>query len=416
MNNSNNIPKLEIVDQYLNQYEDKDLNIYEDVDEDEDQEQKNLKLSIESLSKQLIQLQSSNNSSYNNSPDHFTSKITNNPYQQFEKAKIQTAFNQQLFGQALQQARSPQALQQARLSQAFMQHPKSPQALQQARLSQAFMQHPRSPQAFMQHPRSPQTFLQHPRSPEAFMQQAFMQQAFMQQTTTPQAKIKQTNVSQIIQETNKQIYMMQKSIDSLEIKYTDVQKELIEQKKIINSLVSLVKELKKEAEFKNDECIANVLFNEEKLQVKQSNEDLRISYFNIPFKKNKETNENNIKLCVQDIESGMNKSYKKEYKFVLIKTNCENVFIIAKNDNNKNIFNIDINEYFSSIDIKHIEEDIFYRIKDALPSIIPKLFFERPLGMKMTVCYIDNCTKFHSNYSFVRLFVSNQEIKCDYRI
>ena len=196
-----------------------------------------------------------------------------------------------------------------------------------------------------------------------------------------------------------------------------------EQKKLINSLI---KEQKKEVELKNDECIARVLFNEEKILVKQTkthtntdtytDTDIRISYFNTPFKKNKETNENNIKLCVQDIESGMNKSYKKEYKFVLIKTNCENVFIIAKNDNNKNIFDIDINEHFSSIDIKHVDDYIFNRIKNTLPSIIPKLFFERPLGMKMTVCYIDNSTKFHSNYSFVRLFVSNQDIKCDYHI
>ena len=36
----------------------------------------------------LIQLQSSNNSSYNSSPDYFTHKAAFNPYQQFEKAKI----------------------------------------------------------------------------------------------------------------------------------------------------------------------------------------------------------------------------------------------------------------------------------------------------------------------------------------
>lgn len=321
MNKYHNLPnlKIEIQDQY--QYQ----------DQDEDEEQENLKLSIERLSKQLIELQSSNNSSYNSSPCYFTSKTANNPYQQFEKANIQTDLNLQLFGQA----------------------------------------------------------------------------------TSPQAKIKQTSVPQIIQETNNQIYIMQKSIDNLEIKYTGIQKELIEQKKLINFLV---KEQEKEVKFKNDKCIANVLFEEEKIQAKQSNKDIRISYFNTPFKKNKEINENNIKLCVQDIESGMNKSYKKEYKFVLIKTDSENVFIIAKNDNNINNFNIDINEYFSSIDIKHVEDHIYYTIKDTLPSIVPKLFFERPLGMKMTVCYIDSTTKFHSNYSFVRLFVSNQDIKCDYNI
>ena len=117
--------------------------------------------------------------------------------------------------------------------------------------------------------------------------------------------------------------------------------------------------------------------------------------------------------------SGLNKwySHNKDKRYALLNfENCENfkdrkVFTVVKNsdyddpnfDAKKFGYDPDINsEFTGTLQLDYADQNIKKDIKDALPSIIPQLYFKYPTGMKIVICHIQK-----NKIIFVRVNVSN---------
>ena len=172
--------------------------------------------------------------------------------------------------------------------------------------------------------------------------------------------------------------------------------------------------------FINDETTAFASFEkcnkevrQEVQQVKQSNKDLRICYFNTSF----EISKRNIKNCIDDIRDGFKKSYNEDDDYVLIETGKENLFLIAIN-NNQELYDVFVSDWWTTRNIQdiNINEKTRTTIINTLPPIIPRLNIKNPEGQKIVFCYIENQGSSQERYNFIRLYVSNQNPKADYNI
>ena len=139
-------------------------------------------------------------------------------------------------------------------------------------------------------------------------------------------------------------------------------------------------------------------------------------YFNEPFKIDFSSNTSNIKACSDDIKLGMNTKHSNKKDFLLFQTFNKNIFVVAynnKEDENSNYMgkiDVEVNKNFNTTDINDIKNndiDMYKEIMNTLPSITPKLCFEKPEGMKMVIIYIKDFKSSNPLYKFIRVFVTN---------
>jgi len=243
-------------------------------------------------------------------------------------------------------------------------------------------------------------------------------------------------------------------------KNASIKKKILEQKKSINFLFEEFKKIRSEFKVKvkdkvKDEVVVEeekvkvkdeVVVEEEKVKVKdevvveeekvktsdtvkittnnlqeqvkqlKNLKDLIVCYFNTPFKIDFKNNTTNIKECTDDIKFRMYKTYSNKNSFLLYQTFSKNIFVVAFNDkenenqNNMGIVHCEVNDKFNTTDIKEIKNNdinMYKEIMKALPSITPKLCFEKPEGMKIVIIHIKDLKSSNPLYKFIRVFVTN---------
>ena len=124
--------------------------------------------------------------------------------------------------------------------------------------------------------------------------------------------------------------------------------------------------------------------------------------------------EQNIKKCVDNIKDGFNKSYNTQDSYVMLRTKKKNVFVIAVNYEDE-LYDVFVSDWWSTKNIQKVDKNIKTTIIDALSSIIHILDIKNPEGQKIVVCYIENQGS-EEKYNFIRLYVSNQDPKADYKL